>query len=186
MEEDRLEEALQALEAEGMVTIRPHVGPTVAEISAKEVGEIYEVRAVLEGLAMGLFVDNAPDADLEKLAEALGRLPAALEQPDGQQHIKALDKFYELLFRSCGNAFVAKLTDSVRARVHYIRTMSAAHYDAQWTEQTLINYQRLAQALKDRDRAGAENALGEQIRHAAKLAQKTVASTFLKTPYSSS
>ena len=181
-----IREALRQLEAEGMVTIKPHVGPTVAEISAKEIGEIYEVRAVLEGLAIGLFVDNAPDADLEKLAEALERLSPALKQPDGQRHIKALDKFYEIMFRSCGNSFVARLTDSIRTRVHYIRTMSSAHYDARWTKQTLINYQRLAQALEGRDRAGAEDALGDQIRHAAKLAQKAVTSTFPRNPHTSS
>ncbi len=43
-------EALRALEAERLVTFRPHRGAIVAEISPEDVEEAYEIRGALEGL----------------------------------------------------------------------------------------------------------------------------------------
>src|SRR5208282_2451097 len=52
-------EALRQLEAEGLVTIIPHRGPSVARLDRATVKGIYEVRGVLEALAGRLFVERA-------------------------------------------------------------------------------------------------------------------------------
>jgi DNA-binding GntR family transcriptional regulator len=44
-----IREALRQLEAEKLICIVPHKGPTVASISLKEAEELYALRSVLEG-----------------------------------------------------------------------------------------------------------------------------------------
>src|SRR3990170_1902174 len=50
-----LREGLVELEAEGLINNVPNRGPVVAMVSIKAAEEIYQLRAVLEGLAARLF-----------------------------------------------------------------------------------------------------------------------------------
>src|ERR1700761_7225303 len=72
-----LREALRQLEAEELVTLVPNRGPIVSEVSIDEAREIYEVRAMLEGLAARLFVRRASNADIAALRKALHELKKA-------------------------------------------------------------------------------------------------------------
>ena len=49
-------EALRDLEAEGLVTIFPHRGAIVTELSADELQDIYDIRVTLEEMATRLAV----------------------------------------------------------------------------------------------------------------------------------
>ena len=46
-----LREALRQLEAEELVKIVPHRGPVVSDVTVEEAEQLYDVRAMLEGLA---------------------------------------------------------------------------------------------------------------------------------------
>ncbi len=67
-------EALRRLAAEGLVTVRANRGVTVNAPNVKDMREVFEMRAVLEGLAVRLAVPNLAAADirhLERLLEAM-------------------------------------------------------------------------------------------------------------------
>lgn len=64
-------EALRRLAAEGLVTIRTNRGVTVNALGVNEMQEAFEMRAVLEGLAVRLAVPRLRPADLLRLAEML-------------------------------------------------------------------------------------------------------------------
>jgi len=53
-------EALRRLEVAGLVSITPHRGAVVSELSEQEIVEIYHIRAVLEGLAARLAASLLP------------------------------------------------------------------------------------------------------------------------------
>lgn len=57
-----LREALRHLEGDGLVTNIPHKGMVVSTITWEEAEEIYEVRAVVEGLAGRLCADKPTPA----------------------------------------------------------------------------------------------------------------------------
>jgi DNA-binding GntR family transcriptional regulator len=60
-------EALRRLAAEGLVTLRANRGATVNAPDIKEMQEVFEMRAVLEGLAVRLAVPQLTPADLRRL-----------------------------------------------------------------------------------------------------------------------
>jgi len=67
-------EALRQMQGEGIISIVPNKGPSVAEINMKDVFEIYSIRAMLEGLAIRLATQIATDeqiAELERFYEEM-------------------------------------------------------------------------------------------------------------------
>ena len=70
-----IREALRELAAEGLVTTIPQKGAIVAIPSPKEAAEVYEVRALLEGLAAREFARNASAAHWRHSATRSPRSP---------------------------------------------------------------------------------------------------------------
>src|SRR5580704_15724302 len=62
-----IREALRQLESEGLVAIVPNKGPIVRELTRDEARDLYSIRAVLEGLAARLFVENASELSIGRL-----------------------------------------------------------------------------------------------------------------------
>ncbi len=60
-------QALTTIEAEGLVEIFPNRGAIVASFSPDEVWKVYDLRAVLEGLAARRAAENIDEAELDEL-----------------------------------------------------------------------------------------------------------------------
>jgi DNA-binding GntR family transcriptional regulator len=73
-------EALRQLESEGWAKVEMNKGATVAPLSADEAREIYEIRAALESLAIGLAIPAHTPASLRH-AEALCKAASAETNP---------------------------------------------------------------------------------------------------------
>lgn len=76
-----LREALQHLEAEGMIVNVPPRGRVVIDISAEEARGIYDVRRAIESLIFDNFSSNASEMQVARLREKLDRLDS-LEDPE--------------------------------------------------------------------------------------------------------
>lgn len=64
-------DALRQLEADGLVTIRAHLGASVKTMDAKEFRELCGMRLALESYAAGLAAAQRSEADLQELRFAL-------------------------------------------------------------------------------------------------------------------
>jgi len=72
-------EALRALQASGLVELRPNRGALVRGLSPLEIRDAYEVRAELEGLAAELAAQRIRHDELDALREAQQEFRDALE-----------------------------------------------------------------------------------------------------------
>lgn len=87
--------ALMQLESEGLITFNPYRGAVVNKLSAKEMREIYELRALLESHALRKAVDvMTPErlAHLEQLAIELNAIQ------DGEEFLTRRNEFYRELY----------------------------------------------------------------------------------------
>jgi len=75
-------EALRQLEAEGLVRLQTHKGAIVTALSPKEVGELFDLRVLLEGELLQLAIPKMTDQDFAASEAALTRLEAAYRQRD--------------------------------------------------------------------------------------------------------
>ena len=60
-------EAIRKLELEGLVVMLPRKGAYVANMSLKDLIDVLEIRASLEGLAASLAAERITDEDIKKL-----------------------------------------------------------------------------------------------------------------------
>ena len=75
-------EAIRKLELEGFVVMVARKGAYVAGISLKDVTDVFEIRAALEGLAACLAAGRASEEDLEEMERAVANRSAYLETND--------------------------------------------------------------------------------------------------------
>jgi len=88
-------EALNRLTAEGLVAMRPNRGAVVRGLSQKEVREVFEMRAVLEGLAAAMAVARVGVDDVEDLQRLLARMQRS--SADTSNWITVHRQFHERL-----------------------------------------------------------------------------------------
>lgn len=121
-----LREALRVLAAKGLVDARPKVGTLVrasehwnyldADIlawrlqgndSENAIGELYELRHLIEPIAASLAAKNAKAADLQKLREAYAEMQAAGD--DGAKIAGPDLKFHRAIIAASGNRLFSSL-----------------------------------------------------------------------------
>ena len=112
-------EALIRLEAEGLVDLIPRRGAKVLAISQKDICEIFEILAVLEGLAAKSAARrDIPEALLQSIEAVMTRADAALAENNIETWAKLDDRFHRLLAQSCGNARLEAEVNNLLDQVH--------------------------------------------------------------------
>lgn len=147
-------EALRALEAEGLVRIFPHRGAVVAELSADELSEIYEIRASLEAMAARLGVPRLTPDQLDILAKYV----EDMESPnrDVVAIIETNRRFHSLIYEASGRRrlcdLISMLRNSTQHYLHaYIRVLGRGP-DAQ------ADHRAILEACRNRDPDAAATA----------------------------
>lgn len=113
-------EAVRQLEAEGLVTYRPHAGARVAEVDGRAYAEVVSVRAVLEAWATALAAPRAPST-LQRLRQLNTRMREALCREDLVAFDRLNRRFHRALYRPCGHRLLTELLESLRARTDVVR-----------------------------------------------------------------
>ncbi len=106
-----IREALGDLAAEGLVTITPRRGAMVSSLSKRDFLEAYQVREVLESLAVRLAVPVMTEAHFGQLDDAQARMIAADAAGDFLGFFEANIEFHDLWVVAAGNG---KLLDVYR------------------------------------------------------------------------
>ncbi len=113
-------EALRDLEVEGLVTIFPHRGAIVTQLSADDLQDIYDIRTTLEEMAVRLAVPRMTEATLAKLNSIVDQLDAHLG--DVARLVKLNNQFHSTLYAASGRSHLCELTQILRHRTqHYLR-----------------------------------------------------------------
>ena len=94
-------EALHRLEVAGLVSITPHRGAIVSELSEPEIVEIYHIRAVLEGLAARLAISHLTPADYDRLNAIMDEMATAGTDGPNMDHVlRANRDFHEIIWQA--------------------------------------------------------------------------------------
>lgn len=144
-------EALRHLESEGLVERRSNKGLYVTAVSPDEARQIYEVRGALESHMGRLFASRATERDLKALAQALADIENAVAGKPVRQYVKALDEFYDVLLRGSRNEVAHRFLNTLRARITYLRTLTAAQADPARQRETARLMGEIAAAAVRRD-----------------------------------
>ena len=106
-------EALRQLESEGWVKVEMNKGATVAPLSADEAREIYEIRAALESLAIGLAIPAHTPASLRH-AEVLCK--AASVEADPSLYVARNKAFHLSLYEPAARPRLSEMIGMLHGR----------------------------------------------------------------------
>jgi DNA-binding GntR family transcriptional regulator len=166
-------EALQRLAQTGLVDVVPIRGATVHEITATEIKDIFELRLVLEPLALKQSVPNLSDNELELLETLLRDAKRALQKRDWQTLSQHNTAFHETLVSGGGNQLLLTWLKSLSERRRLI-SMQGWLLDnrsaKEWQE-----HKSILEAVKARDTKLAAKRLEQHIQNFAAIVLKNYA-----------
>lgn len=119
-------EAIQRLSAEGLVVIVPHRGAYVAQLSRKDVHELYEVREALEGQAARIAAARAPSGMVADLERTLRKYGDALGAGHEERLVQLDSRFHESIARASRNRRLMQLIRSHREHLKILRITSVS------------------------------------------------------------
>lgn len=166
-------EALQHLEAEGLITIIPYKGPVVTTLSAKDVDDLYEVRGSLEALASAGFARNATPEQMVRLRQALEFLHTPQASSSTQNLLEAKNAFYCILLEGCGNRVIGDLLTQLNNRITVMRRVSLGAQGR--LPQTLKELEQVLRAIEARDADKAARLSAAHVSRAAQVVRQSVA-----------
>ncbi len=155
-------EAIGRLAAEGLVTVRPRRGAVVSALSKDEFLEAYQVREVLEILAVRLAVPRLSEEDVERLEALTDEMAAHAEREDVQGFFDANARFHRAFVEASGNGKLAEVYDQLMAQMGRYRMRSLALRGN--LERSISEHGAILRAVKGRDVERAARVLGEHIR----------------------
>ncbi len=154
-------EALQRLSQEGLVELTPARGARVRVLSADQVREVYEVRAMLEGEAARLAAQKASDGEVLALAQKLQSLEQLPAAAFGQQMQLDFD-FHSGLVQAAHNQTLARIYSELRSSLALVR---AYQQTLSQHPQTRREHQQILQALQEHNPEKAALAAKTHVMH---------------------
>lgn len=152
-------EAFRRLATEGLVVIRPNRGVTVSGLDVAEMQEVFEMRAVLEGLAVRLALPHITAATLRKLEAILDRLDDRDEiLPDWTTEHRA---FHETLCAHSGRPRLLRQLASLHSLVEPHMRLWVMQEDRPTS--ATADHQDLIDAIRSGDADRCERVMREHV-----------------------
>ena len=157
-------EALRKLEQEGFIVMVPRKGAYVSDLSMKDVADVFEIRAALEGLAGALAAERITDEELELMERVLVEKGEAINQNDIDKLVEADTKFHEAMYMASRNERLSTIISNLREQIQRFRLTSLSVPGRR--EDSLKEHRQLLEAIQSRDIQVARQLAQEHIENA--------------------
>lgn len=114
-------EALHKLAQEGLVLTIPRKGAEVADISAKSLNDVLEVRRTLEALAIQLACERMTASQIEELEQAAQTFKDSLSSEDITKIAEADVEFHDVIHNATDNQKLIQLLNNLREQMYRFR-----------------------------------------------------------------
>jgi DNA-binding GntR family transcriptional regulator len=163
-----MREALQRLEADGLVTASPNGVAKVATFEREEALELMDVREVVDGLACRILAERGmPAAVFAELEHLAGEAEKAVRANDKHGFLRANARFHAAILTATNHKPLQQFHPLVRitSQAVYLRhgRQQLRH------QQSSQEHAEILAALKARDPVQAERAAKRHVRRAAKF-----------------
>jgi DNA-binding GntR family transcriptional regulator len=155
-----IREALQRLDAEGLVHIVPRRGMFVADISITDLQKIFEVRIVLAGFCARVAAQRVTANQIAQMEAVLQDLEQ-VQSGDYKTLMEIDRRFQRLMYKTAGNDILAESLDrlyDLSLRIWYL-----VLYQLGDVRDAIEQHRQVLEALKAKDGARAEALIKEHI-----------------------
>lgn len=159
-----IREALRKLELEGFIVMVPRKGAYVADISFKDIADVFEIRAALEALAAGLAAERITDEELEEMERLVAEKAEAITEHDMDRLVQVDTLFHEAIYKASRNQRLTNIINNLREQIQRYRTTSLAYPGRM--KRSLEEHRSIVEAIQSRDTQIAQQAAREHIENA--------------------
>lgn len=156
-------EAFGRLYQLGILTQRPNRGAMVTEFTRDQILELFEIRSVLEGLAMRRAASLVTDRDIIELQDLLDRMARA--EGEVEQWLVRHGEFHATIARLSGARRLAKEIEKLHLLLEIFMRLWVLHADR--SIDAMADHRELLDALSSRDPERAEAAMREHVLNTA-------------------
>lgn len=157
-------EAIRKLELENFVVMVPRRGAYVADLTIKDINEVFEVRTALEILAAGLAVERITEEEIEEMERLLVKIGEYAENGDMDKLVETDTQFHDILYRASRNDKLVGIINNLREQLTRIRAISMRYPGR--VKNMLEEHSRLMEAIAQRDGKLAEQVAAAHLENA--------------------
>ena len=140
-----IREAIRILEQEGLIVMIPRRGTYVADMSLKDVTEVFELRSILEELA----AERITNEEIEALEQHLVEIGNYMNENNLDKVVQADILFHEILYKASRNDRLVEMINNLREQTLRFRTLSMSQTGR--LAKTWDEHRQLVEAISDRD-----------------------------------
>lgn len=124
-----LRDAINRLEQDGLVEIKPRSGTFVSKPKKKDLEELYDVRKALEGAAVQLAIPHIPRILLEKIAEEVEYAQSEIYNENLTPYFKVDKKLHRTIIEYSHNQRLIKIMENLDLQIRWFSIMMTKNYD---------------------------------------------------------
>ncbi|MBY0373797.1 MAG: GntR family transcriptional regulator [Bryobacteraceae bacterium] len=168
--------AVQLLEAEGLVEVRPRSGTFVASVSAEDVRETFAIRRALECLAIEEAATALTNEELTHLRDLFERLRRPLDSDEAKkQHELDNAEFHLTILRAARNRKLLEMYQALNAHIRIARIHAGETTWEKRLQQEQREHQAILRALTARDPERAVAAMRDHIDRSGESMLRSIA-----------
>lgn len=165
-----IREVLRHLDSEGLVQVTPNHGPSVAVIDADLAKQIYQLRALLESMAVRELAKAPNSKSVKTLKATLRSIEKAFKSGDHREVMKQTEDFYATIFLSSGLIVAWEIVRNLNARINVLRAMTIGSSGR--SESGPKELRRIVEAIAAGDADAAEEACKAHVAAAHEIARQ--------------
>ena len=159
-----IREAIRRLELEGFLVMVPRRGTYVADLSIKDINEVFEIRTALDVLAAGLAAERITEEELEEMERLLVRIGEFIDVGDADKIVEADGQFHDVLYKASRNDRLVGIINNLREQFTRFRSISMAYPGR--LKDTLEEHRRVVEAIAQRNPELAQQCSREHMENA--------------------
>jgi DNA-binding GntR family transcriptional regulator len=150
------------LESEALIDRIPNKGAFIKSITPKDLGEIFEMREALEGMAARLAARRRNDNELDRLIALFEKN----ENSDLEAKVMIGDQLHEFILQSSGNRMIINTIEPLRMQIR--RIWKAGLVIPGRINKAFDEHRDILAALRKKDEDRAERKMREHLLNAFK------------------
>lgn len=120
-----LRDAINRLQQDGFIEIKPRSGTFVKSPNLEDVIEIFDVRKALEREAIALSIDRIPQATIYKLLNRIDQVDLDIKNGESEPFLQLDREIHNTIIHYTYNSRLVQIMDSLQAHINWIAVMLA-------------------------------------------------------------